>query len=193
MRKFTAGLAFATIISTAWIGAAQGAYPLPLRSVGGQACFPEERCETPWVRYRGRAGSLYERDHGFFCKPTSRFCWTEGYGSRDGHGCACGGRTPAGSDWRRATDRTKEIRAEIIRNVIEPCFRASIIKAGLLKQMSMDEAMKLMKILQTSQIERMVKTVSPIVSGKRPLVRLKIYRWGEKVCRNASRNARRKR
>lgn len=181
IRKLKTLLILAAIISTAWAAAAHAAYPLPLRTYDGQACFPKERCPDPWTRYRGRPGGYFAQERGWHCEARNRFCWTEGLG----HGCACSRKTPSETDWAR----TRLIRGrpnykvEVRTYVINPCLVGLAKRIGLYDPRRPRRSRELMRRMIGKDLEKLTKGIRTMMSVHVPLEnRRQLYSFVLAVC-----------
>ncbi len=183
MRKFTAGLILAALIIGLGASVAQAEYTLPMRSADGKICFPKEHCSVPWTRYLGRSTGYIPGWRGWHCEPRNRFCWT----GELGRGCGpCSTKTPPESNWARLHRERPNYRAEMMKHIIEPCYRAKILSKGLNQHVKMSEALELMKLFGKENEERMFKTMLPLVRKmKSRKARMLLYKYGARTCINA--------
>lgn len=75
-----------------------------------------------------------------------------------------------------------DYRAEITRELIDPCIRAILKHQGGVPSVADAEAVALVKILTSDQWERMIEAWVPMVSGKSVAQRQAVYKIALPVC-----------
>lgn len=75
-------------------------------------------------------------------------------------------------------------RAEIIANMIDPCYEAKLENSSLLQYMNKSQALTLLKAVNQESIEKAIKGSLPILQGQNRKARMLIYGVGKQVCIN---------
>lgn len=76
----------------------------------------------------------------------------------------------------------QDYRAEIMSEVIDPCYLAIIRHEGGIEGMSEREALEILKLMQTQNTESMSNSILPLVRGKDLDSRKALYRIFLKTC-----------
>ena len=90
-------------------------------------------------------------------------------------------------DWVQVRARPRvNYRAEIIRHIVEPCYRGKIVSQNLTRYMKMSEALAFMRIMLKDNSEKMIKAMLPIaMKMKSRKARMILYKFSAKMCINA--------
>lgn len=83
---------------------------------------------------------------------------------------------------QESSAETSNYRSEIMTHVFEPCWRVSIRRTGLDKQMDEEQALAVMRILQKEQVEAGMSALLPLVSGKEWAARELLYTVSLDAC-----------
>ena len=75
-----------------------------------------------------------------------------------------------------------DYRQEIMTEVIHPCYRAIMRHKGGIVGVTEDEALELLLLMQAKNVEIMVATIRPLVSGKQRKARELLYQLGLRQC-----------
>ena len=86
------------------------------------------------------------------------------------------------TDAQESPAETSNYRSEIMNHVFEPCWRVSIRRTGLDKQMDEEQALAVMRVLQKEQVEAGMSALIPLVSGKEWTARELLYTVSLDAC-----------
>ena len=81
--------------------------------------------------------------------------------------------------------QAQNYRAEIMREVIDPCLLAILARQGGIPGVSTSEALELLKIVQKQQTEQSIQALLPLMRGETREQRALLYQFGLRTCVNA--------
>ena len=75
-----------------------------------------------------------------------------------------------------------DYKAEIMENIVDPCFQYSASKSEPLDGISESEMVELMKLMSPDAVQETIDVTLPAVKGQSPEARKQVYELGLKIC-----------
>ena len=72
--------------------------------------------------------------------------------------------------------------AEIMQHIVDPCFKYSAERSDNLDMWTVEEAIEMMKLLSPEAVQDTLDITMPVVKGKPPEDRMKIYKLSLDLC-----------